>query len=85
MLRWEKFSSLRGPYVKLIISSYKFCFLASVYCGCISFCPQCFFIKKIGKGVKHDGDAGMWSDVSDEIECSPFAPGGYMWVEWTWL
>lgn len=32
----------RGPNVKLIISSsYKFCFIATVYCGCISFCPQC--------------------------------------------
>lgn len=67
-----KFFFLGGLYVKLIISSYKCCFLATVYCGCISFCPQYVF---------HQENRTGWN--MERQECgelclidkgSPFAP-----------
>lgn len=56
-----------------VFSSCECCFLANVYCGCLAFCPLCFYHPE-GKGVGHGGEAGVWRGVSAEGEGSAVAP-----------
>lgn len=55
-----------------VFSSCECCFLANVYCGCLAFCPLCFYHPE-GKGVGHGGEVFL---LREKVQLWPLCPLG---------